>query len=261
MVESAQHIDKALDYMKKGKKNSRYLDQALLEAREAVRIATDWSDTHDVLAMVLYQKGDLGGALREFVNALELSPDNPTYQKHYTLIQEEIWARRAAAAAATSPQPAESVNAGNQPARTYGGIGARFGTRDPVTCPSTREPVSGPISVEQATLYFMCSREGTQRGPLELVENLTLEVGQGRPASYLDSRDIDHDSLVYPIRGSFTIYTCYTPDPRNVGRNCRTSDEPQATGKCYRTTFGDWRCSMVGAGSRSFREYVPPPRN
>jgi len=136
-----------------------------------------------------------------------------------------------------------------------------------VTCPSTREPVSGAISVEQATLYFMCSREGTRGGPLDLVENLTLEVGQGRPASYLDSSDIDHDSLVYPIRGSFTMYTCYTPKAspypylNNIGRNCHTHDEPQATGNCYRTSFGDWRCSMPDTGIHNYRENVPPPRD
>jgi len=154
-----------------------------------------------------------------------------------------------------------------RPLTSRGGIGAGFGTRDPVTCPSTREPVSGPISVEQATQYFMCSREGTQSGPLVLVENLTLAVGKGRPANYGDESDIDRHSLVYPIRGSFTVYTCYTPNPspypylNNIGRNCETYDEPQAAGKCYRTSFDDWRCSMVDAEHLLYNshEKVPPP--
>jgi len=246
------HLEKAVQYIDK-----KEFDQAALEASVGVQLAPDMDGAHNVLGVALFGKRDFQGALREFSKAQKLDPNNPQYEKNIEEVVKEVALQYVESGGGGQTQGYAATSF--RPRTTHGGIGARFGTRDPVTCPSTREPESGPISVEQATLYFMCSREGTRSGPLDLVENLTLQVGKGRPASYMDASDVDHDSLVYPIRGSFRIYTCYRPNPRNYGRNCQTSDEPQATGTCYRTSYGDWRCSMVDAGIHNFRDYVPPP--
>jgi len=39
-----------------------------------------------------------------------------------------------------------------------------------------------------------------------------------------------------------------------------TLDQPDAEGKCYRTSFGDWDCRMMdGRHLDSFHHNVPPP--
>lgn len=171
---------------------------------------------------------------------------------------------------AAQTAPARSASAGpatsSVPPVSQGSIGAGFGTRDPVVCASTKEPVKGPISLEQAKLYFRCDREGTKTGPLMLVENLTLEMGKAHRPDRLDLNK-DPDSLEYPIRGSYSEYMCYSENAspgilNNVGKNCYVRDNPNATGSCYRTTFGDWECTMFDSFSivKGGRANVPPPR-
>jgi hypothetical protein len=59
---------------------------------------------------------------------------------------------------------------------------------------------------------------------------------------------IDTSFPVYPIRGSYQKYQCghtqgswvYKP-----GQNCDLITTPQASGVCYKTSFGDWACRMA----------------
>jgi len=230
-------------------------EQATSHLRSATLLAPKWASAHDALGWALEHKGDLQGAWHEYYEAYQLDPKDPTILADYSRFLEKV-----NKLIVGSPDRAQT--APSRPVAAQG-IGVIYGTRDPITCPSSRkEPVNGPISVEQATLYFTCSWEKEDEG-LYLIENLTLQVGKGRPPTaieiaYLD--DLDHDSLVYPIRGSFTDYHCYTQRSA-PGRNCSTSDEPEAEGKCYRTSFGDWTCSMVDNQHLLYnqRENVPPP--
>lgn len=146
------------------------------------------------------------------------------------------------------------------------GVGAKYGTRDPFTCKSTKAPTHGAISPEWAAQYVKCSAEGETGGMLYLLKNVNVEVGSERafnPNSD-DYTDIDQSSPLYPIRGSFTRFQCGTVSRGsfmpNAGKNCNSGDQPNATGMCYRTTFGDWRCSMTDLTHDALNRFgVPPP--
>jgi len=58
--------------------------------------------------------------------------------------------------------------------------------------------------------------------------------------------DIDNSQLLYPIRGSYDWYVCHANEVGfPPGRNCNIYKEPSSTGFCYKTTFGDWNCTMI----------------
>jgi hypothetical protein len=146
------------------------------------------------------------------------------------------------------------------------GIGARYGARDPRTCADTKNPTSGAISAEQATKYVISNLEHQFGENLYLVENVKVEIGGSRPYNaYTDSgaADIDTTAPVYPIRGSFDQYQC-APISKlypNNGRNCTLYHMRKAEGKCYKTTFGDWCCTMLDLSSNrnDVEPNVAPP--
>lgn len=243
-------------------------DEAMRASRYAVRISPNWAYPHYILGLALEKKRDLQSALDEVSKAHQFDPKDPTIQADYQRMQRELAKEQKPAPAELygPSQPAQRTQAAPEQAwRVQGPIGAKFGTRDPMTCSSTKEPVNGPISAEQAMLYFMCWREGDHDG-LVLIENLKLTVGKGHMPSLSESdTDMDRDSPIYPIRGSFTLYNCYTFRSA-PGRNCTATDEPAATGTCYKTSFGDWHCNMEDSysiidDSRRHPNMPPPPVN
>ena len=135
-----------------------------------------------------------------------------------------------------------------QPMNALTGIGAAYGARNPRTCANTKAPASGPISVQQAIQYFICGREHEESNYLYLVDQVQIQVGKGRP--YLPNTDrmsdADLDSPVYPIQGSFMKYQIERLSELfpNNGKNCTSYANRNASGKCYRTSFGDWKCQM-----------------
>ncbi|MGI8467905.1 MAG: hypothetical protein ACR2N3_05580 [Pyrinomonadaceae bacterium] len=146
------------------------------------------------------------------------------------------------------------------------GIGAKYGSRDPQTCADTKTPARGAISAALATKYVICAQDGEQSSQLYLVENVKVTVGGGRPYnSFSDSyaTSIDTTAPVYPIRGSLDKYQCdkVSAYMDNAKRNCTLYHEPKAEGKCYKTTFGDWYCSMHDlSNNQSNIEYnMKPP--
>ncbi len=150
------------------------------------------------------------------------------------------------------------------------GIGADYGSRDPRACKDAKNPSHGAPSAEQAKQYAICGLEHVEGAYLYLVEDITVEVGKGRSYSALSepfASDIDTKSPVYPIRASFKQYQCghEHKDPSspiyNLGKNCSISPEPKAEGKCYKTSFGDWSCSITSRTSdykTTIRDVAPP---
>lgn len=149
-------------------------------------------------------------------------------------------------------------------------IAERFGTREPRTCADTKAPTKGAITATLARKYLECQMEYLSgSGELYLVENVKVEVGGGIPYSAIRGQrslmEIDVNHPVYPIRGSFVLYQCknkltaYSGPPNT---NCTTYNNPKATGYCYKTTFGDWKCFMSDPASNNaanIRHNVAPP--
>lgn len=146
--------------------------------------------------------------------------------------------------------------------------GERYGSREPQTCENQKAPAKGAITAALAAKYFICKAEGISGQYLYLVENVRVEVGGGIPyAAIIGHRsfpEVDVKHPVYPIRGSVSKYQCKDPqtDYINIeGRTCNLTEEPNAKGYCYKTTFGDWSCYMLdldGKNENYFPDVAPP---
>lgn len=146
------------------------------------------------------------------------------------------------------------------------GVGAQYDTRDPRTCADQSQPKRGAIPAALAMRYFICGAEKESDYQLFLVENVQLQVGAPRRFQMNTdaANDVDPSQPVYPIRGSFVRYQCRAPSALegNKGKNCSVYQQPKATGACYKTTFGDWNCSMMDIVSdTNVRHRVAPPRS
>jgi hypothetical protein len=129
----------------------------------------------------------------------------------------------------------------------------KYGTRDPHTCANTKAPAGNTIDSAHAKQYFICQAEKVSGNMLYLVENVTVEVGgptRYDPRTQTGFSQMDTRISPIAIRGSFLEYQCSVLDAmfdsrfNNFGKNCNTYLNRKATGYCYKTTFGDWNCSM-----------------
>lgn len=146
------------------------------------------------------------------------------------------------------------------------GIGAQYGAREPAQCASRKAAPNAQL----ARQYLLCDMEGLDGfGNLDLLTGVTVQIGTARGFLYEQDSgrsQIDVRAPVYDIRGSFTQFQCDKPN-RAAGayvatHNCNVYPQPQAAGACYRDTFGDWHCAMVGSrlASASQIQYQMPPR-
>lgn len=144
----------------------------------------------------------------------------------------------------------------------------RFGARDPRTCKDTKAPTKGAITAALALKYINCQAEGISSNLLYLVENVKVEVGGGVPydPTLGAFESINVRVPLYPIRGSLLKYQCKDLVTEHIGppdTNCNTYNNLKATGYCYKTTFGDWKCAMADRSSNekeNFRKNVAPPK-
>lgn len=151
-------------------------------------------------------------------------------------------------------------------------VGAKYQSRDPHTCASRTAPASGPISAAQAKQYFICdaeieTRSSVDSSTLNLVTGVSVQVGAGRP--FLMGSDdtgdnvadgIDPHFTVYPIRGSFTEWSCKPiAEAFPAGQNCSRQPMPHATGICFMSSFKEWHCHMQDL-SQPAVDKVPPPK-
>ncbi len=138
-------------------------------------------------------------------------------------------------------------------AQTPNGVGARYGARDPSTCKSrTAPPTAG--NVRQ---YVHCGMEGVDAGGnLVLLTNVTVQMAS--PRAFLYQQDSGKDKIdvrapVIDIRGGYKSYQCGKPVlsvamgvVTTTPGTCNSYDQPVAQGACYKDTFGDWNCYLVG---------------
>jgi len=150
------------------------------------------------------------------------------------------------------------------------GVGTKYGTRDPRPCGPRTAPAHGAPSAEQARQYVICELEqGDGQRPLSLVTNVKVQVASvSHPPNQLvreiTAARIDPREPIWDIRGSFTNYRCFALSTLVAGNdyarthNCWVVEQPTATGYCYKDTFGDWHCGLMG-NLTDWRTNVLPP--
>ncbi len=178
------------------------------------------------------------------------------------------------------PATAEKVKlAGQANVLTSGAVSAaqppagsnRYGTRNPHTCADTKAPAGPTIDPAHAREYLICQAERVSGDMLYLVEDVKVEVGgptRYDPRTQTGFSQMDTRIPPIAIRGSFLQYQCSALDAKfdspfnNLGKNCNTYMNRKATGYCYKTTFGDWNCSMTDVMTASDDKHfrVAPPR-
>jgi hypothetical protein len=138
-------------------------------------------------------------------------------------------------------------------AQTSNGVGAPYGARDPVTCQSrAAAPTAGTVKQ-----YVRCGMEGIDGGGnLVLLTNLVVQMAS--PRAFLYQQDSAKDKIdvrapVIDIRGGYKSYQCGKPVLAvsmgvitHTPGTCNSYDQPVAQGACYKDTFGDWNCYLVG---------------
>jgi hypothetical protein len=147
-------------------------------------------------------------------------------------------------------------------------LGAKYGTRDPRTCSSRTAPIRGAPTADQAAQYVVCEMEqGDGGNPLSLVTNVKVQVASvsHAPTQLINTpSDIDPRQPVWDLRGSFTSYSCASLGSLLASNdfarthNCNAGDAPNATGYCYKNTFGDWHCALFGAPANERTHVLPP---
>jgi hypothetical protein len=136
----------------------------------------------------------------------------------------------------------------------------KWQTRLPREC----SKVTNPPNALQAAALVQCTMEYQSSQVISLMQEVKVEVGGPRPFIPEDSsfRQIDPSSKVYPIRGSEKMYLC-GPVIENVfhntGKNCSYCAQTKAEGRCWKTTFGDWQCSLAGGGDGTQTQNQPGP--
>ena len=137
-------------------------------------------------------------------------------------------------------------------------MSATYQAREPRLC----KAVTTSPSQAQAAVLVQCTMDQDRPTGLFLMQD--VHVVMGEPRSYqaeVDSNlaEIDMAAPVYLLSGSLTVYWCspitaMTP----AGRGCIVSPTPYAVGKCWKTTFGDWKCNLAGPGPNT-RSGLPGP--
>jgi hypothetical protein len=146
-------------------------------------------------------------------------------------------------------------------AQTTVGVGKPYGSRDPRPC---GDLTGGAPTKAQALNSFICHAEYEGQMKLRLIENASIQLGNPRKYNMKEDYNvpnIDVTKMVYPIRGSFTQYSCvaYSDYMQNKGKNCMVAEHPNATGLCYKDSWANWLCSMGDVSFKITSNNAAPP--
>jgi hypothetical protein len=139
--------------------------------------------------------------------------------------------------------------AGNGPAEMSGPptYNAEYQVRNPRICAK----VTSPPTVAQATALVQCSNESDTTGSASpaIILATDLQVEMGAPRNYIpgtdDRQNLDTSAKIYPLRGQGTRWSCGAVPEYPAGQNCmKWPAGPGGQGACWKTTFGDWNCTM-----------------
>jgi hypothetical protein len=147
--------------------------------------------------------------------------------------------------------------AGGQVAGNPSAFEPVFKTRGPRTCNS----VTSVPTVAQIPALVQCTLESKTAYAITLITNIKVQTGGFR--AYSEFQDgyatgIDTSAKVMPIRGSMVQWLC-SQDRDDPGANCARANKPQAEGECWKTTFGDWKCSMLDLKHDDTESHLAPP--
>ena len=124
---------------------------------------------------------------------------------------------------------------------------ATYQVRNPRVCAK----VTSPPTPAQATALVQCSAESDTTGSASpaIVLATDLQVQMGAPRNYIlgidDRQDLDPSAKIYPLRGQGTRWSCGAVPQYPAGQNCmKWPSGPGGQGSCWKTSFGDWQCSM-----------------
>jgi len=108
-------------------------------------------------------------------------------------------------------------------------------------------------NASQAAALVQCTMESQNSQGITLMQDVKVEMGDAR--AFIAGTDdywesIDRSAKVYPLEGSQTLYQCAQVDDviHTKGKNCTVSPWTTSEGRCWKTTFGDWKCNMTGSG-------------
>jgi len=134
----------------------------------------------------------------------------------------------------------------------------KYQSRAPRTCAKVTSPPSAAV----AAVLVQCSMEADTMFGVGLVQDVKPEVGTPRPFVYATDAEmpgIDLDAQVYPLQGSYSSYMCKTITTQTPsGQNCIKMVYAASVGWCYKTSFGDWKCRMVGQSGQMLQGQPPP---
>jgi hypothetical protein len=132
-------------------------------------------------------------------------------------------------------------------------MNAMFGTREPRNC----VPVKHVPSETEAAALVQCARDSAR--PPDLIflwQNVKVTKGSSRPYIYNSdsyNSSIDTTSEVYPIRVAADSFRC------SQEKTCKVTPYPEMAGECYKTTFGDWKCSFSETFAKPGADTTAPP--
>jgi hypothetical protein len=137
-------------------------------------------------------------------------------------------------------------------------MNANYQAREPRLC----KPQTAPPNQAQAAVLVQCTMDQDRPTGLFLMQDVVVQIGAPRsyqPETDSNLAEINMGAQIYPLIGSLTVYWCSpvggtTP----AGRGCMVSPTPYAVGKCWKTTYGDWKCNLLGPAPSS-RSGLPGP--
>jgi hypothetical protein len=134
---------------------------------------------------------------------------------------------------------------------------AKFNTRSPRTC----KQVTSTPTAAQIPALIQCGFEYETSSAIALMTDIKVQTGGFRaysPTLDANASSIDTAAKVMPIRGSMVQWNCTTAK-FNPGTNCSRINKTQAEGKCWKTTFGDWKCGMSDSYHIDGEYRIGPP--
>ena len=70
---------------------------------------------------------------------------------------------------------------------------------------------------------------------------------------------IDLDAQVYPLQGDYNMYLCSPINNMSpAGASCIKTVITSAIGWCYKTSFGDWKCRVLGGAAQMVQGQPAP---